>query len=497
MELTDKDKIQIARKGITEDRIQQQLDKYQTGFRYAELTHAAVINDGVRSLNENKINHYVRYYDQFRGERSIHKFVPASGAASRMFKDIYQFLEAPALDHKIVKTLLRYSSLGMAQAIEQVANNNNLPIDTDSLEGLTNIAKILVSSEGLNYGNLPKGYIIFHEYEKEVRTAFEEHLVEGALYATGTNGIVNIHFTVSAEFLDIVKELVDNIIPNYENRYVVKYNISYSVQLPSTDTIAVDLKNKPIRIDNKLVFRPGGHGALIENLQEIDAELVFIKNIDNIVPDRLKDVTVKYKKMLTGYLMAMQDKAFEYLEQLEGDHTEELLEEIAAFIQDRLGLKGKLKTREDMFAVLNRPIRVCGMVKNEGEPGGGPFWVRNIDGFESLQIVETSQIDLDDPEQKQILSDSSHFNPVDIVCSTKNYKGEKFDLSNYVDHETGFIAQKSKDGIEFKQQELPGLWNGAMAYWTTVFIEVPGITFNPVKTVSDLLRPEHVHYEER
>ncbi len=497
MKLTEKDRIEIASRGITEEQLQQQLDKYESGFLFAELTHAAVIGNGVRSLSENKINHYVSYYDQFRKNRSIHKFVPASGAASRMFKDIFQFIESPGLDHQIVKTLINHSALGMTATIQGIADRTGVNIKTDSLDGLVNIAKILVSKEGLNYGNLPKGYIIFHKYEHEVRTAFEEHLVEGALYAAGTNGAVNIQFTVSAEFLDLVKDLIDGIAPLYEKRYNVKYNISYSVQLPSTDTIAVDLKNQPIRINNELVFRPGGHGALIANLQKIDADIIFIKNIDNIVPDRLKDVTVKYKKMLTGYLMAMQDKAFEYLEQLEGDYTSELLDEIAAFIQERLGLKGKLKTREDIFAVLNRPIRVCGMVKNEGEPGGGPFWVKNIDGFESLQIVESSQIDLDKDDQKEILAKATHFNPVDIVCSTKNYKGEKLDLSNYVDHETGFIAQKSKDGLEFKQQELPGLWNGAMAYWTTVFIEVPGITFNPVKTVSDLLRPEHVHYEER
>ena len=357
----------------------------------------------------------------------------------------------------------------------------------------------LLEPKGLNYGQLPKGLLEFHEYDDCVRTPMEEHLVEAALYAS-SNGEANIHFTVSHEHLDLFKKMVEEKEGSYEAKFNCKFNVSFSEQKPSTDTVAANPDNTLFRTeDGKLLFRPGGHGALIENLNDIDSDVVFIKNIDNVVPDRLKGDTVEYKNLLAGILVTLQKRAFDYLRKLDtGKYSHEDLEEIIRFVQrDLCCRKADIKELEDADLViylhkkLNRPMRVCGVVKNVGEPGGGPFLTYNSDGTVSLQILESSQIDKNNKEYMKMFTEGTHFNPVDLVCAFKDYKGNKYDLPEYVDKSTGFISNKSKNGRELKALELPGLWNGAMSDWNTVFVEVPLSTFNPVKTVNDLLREQH------
>lgn len=362
------------------------------------------------------------------------------------------------------------------------------------------VVKAMLDKEGLNYGALPKGLLKFHKYANGSRTPLEEHLVEGALYAREKDGTVNIHFTVSTEHRALFEALVNKVVPAYEKEFGVNYNVSFSEQKPSTDTVAANPDNTPFRTkDGDLLFRPGGHGALIENLNDIDADVVFIKNIDNVVPDRLKADTVRYKKLLAGVLVSLQQQVFAYLRKLDsGKYTMDELREMLQFVQKKLFTKNpETKMLEDtelaiyLRKKLNRPMRVCGMVRNVGEPGGGPFLAYNADGTISLQILESSQIDMNDAEKKAMFEKGTHFNPVDLVCAVKDYQGNAFNLPQYVDPQTGFISHKSKDGKELKALELPGLWNGAMSDWSTVFVEVPLSTFNPVKTVNDLYREQH------
>ena len=357
----------------------------------------------------------------------------------------------------------------------------------------------MLNEDGMNYGQLPKGLLLFHSYADGARTPMEEHLVEGALYAD-TNGEANIHFTVSHDHVKLFEKCVDDKKGYYENKYGIHYNISFSEQKPSTDTIATNPDNTPFRNDDgSLLFRPGGHGALIENLNDIDADVVFIKNIDNVVPDRLKAETIRWKKIIAGVLVDMQKKVFEYMRILDsGIYNHDKLEEIIRFVQRDLCCRNTiLKEMEDAELVgylkkkLNRPMRVCGVVKNVGEPGGGPFLAYNKDGSVSLQILESSQIDTDNAEYMKMFTGGTHFNPVDIVCAIKDFRGNAFNLLDYVDESTGFISLKSKNGKDLKALELPGLWNGAMSDWNTIFVEVPLSTFNPVKTVNDLLRDSH------
>ena len=430
--------------------------------------------------------------------------MPASGAASRMFKNMFVFLgaeyEIPTTDFekKFFANVHNFAFFNDLNAACE--KNNSKSIDTLVAEGnYKAVVANLLENAGLNYGALPKGLLKFHSYEDGVRTPLEEHLVEGALYAAGKTGKVNVHFTVSTEHRELFQALVAEKVAQYAQKYGIEYKVSFSEQKPSTDTIAADMDNNPFRDNGKLLFRPGGHGALIENLNDLDADIVFIKNIDNVVPDRLKDETVTYKKLIAGVLVSLQKKAFDYLELLDGGkYTHEQLEEIIRFVQQDLCCrKTDIKDLEDAELViylrkkLNRPMRVCGMVKNVGEPGGGPFLAYNPDGTISLQILESSQIDMNDAEKKAMFEKGTHFNPVDLVCAVRDYKGNKFNLVNYVDKATGFISYKSKSGKELKALELPGLWNGAMSDWSTVFVEVPLGTFNPVKTVNDLLREQH------
>ena len=503
--LTAEDKALLEKKGISEEKIAEQLACFEKGFPFLKLDGAASIEKGILAPAEVEMKAYLEAWDAYmQGEKKIVKFVPASGAASRMFKNMFEFLGAeydvPTTDFekKFFDNVHKFAFFGDLNAACE--KNNGKGIDALVAEGnYKAVVANLLEAAGLNYGALPKGLLKFHSYEDGVRTPLEEHLVEGALYAAGKTGKVNVHFTVSTEHRELFKALVEEKVAAYAAKYGVEYLVSFSEQKPSTDTVAADMENKPFRDNGKLLFRPGGHGALIENLNDLDADVIFIKNIDNVVPDRLKDETVAYKKLIAGVLVTLQKKAFEYLELLDGGkYTHEQLEEIIKFVQtDLCCRKADIKDLEDADLViylrkkLNRPMRICGMVKNVGEPGGGPFLAYNPDGTVSLQVLESSQIDMNDPEKKAMFENGTHFNPVDLVCAVRDYKGNKFNLVNYVDKATGFISYKSKSGKELKALELPGLWNGAMSDWSTIFVEVPLGTFNPVKTVNDLLREQH------
>lgn len=503
--LSDQDLKQIAARGITEEQVNHQLEQFKTGFPFLKLEAAAAIGKGIEAPTDEERKQSIEIWNAYKQEgHKIVKFVPASGAASRMFKDMFAFVDAPYdvpttdfekyfFDH--IKQFAFREDL-----CQKCRDNEGKNIKTLLADGnYKAIARQMLTKEGLNYGQLPKGLLLFHNYEEGPRTPMEEHLVEAALYAS-SNGEANVHFTVSHDHLELFKQKVAAKADFYAKKFGVKYNISFSEQKPSTDTIAANPDNTPFRNDDgSLLFRPGGHGALIQNLNEIDADIVFIKNIDNVVPDRLKEDTVIYKQLLAGILVQLQTKAFEYLRLLDtGKYTHEQLEEIIRFVQrDLCCRRHDIKDLEDAELViylrkkLNRPMRVCGVVKNVGEPGGGPFLTYNQDGTVSLQILESSQIDKTNAEYMKMFTEGTHFNPVDLVCAIKDYQGRPFNLPEFVDASTGFISSKSKNGRELKALELPGLWNGAMSDWNTVFVEVPLTTFNPVKTVNDLLRDQH------
>lgn len=503
--LSPKDLEQIERKGISEQQIKKELEEFKTGFPFLKLDAAASIGNGIIATSAEDVKRYTEAWNAYKAEgKKIVKFVPASGAASRMFKNMFAFLTAdydvPTTDFEktFFDNVVKFAFYPALNAMCEKNEGKNI----EALMGEGNYKAVvanLLEAKGLNYGQLPKGLLLFHSYEDGARTPLEEHLVEGALYAD-SKGMVHIHYTVSPEHRTLFEKKVADTKDKYEKAYNVKYDITFSEQKPSTDTIAVNPDDTPFRnADGSLLFRPGGHGALIENLNEIPADVVFIKNIDNVVPDRLKADTVTYKQVIAGVLVSLQEKAFEYLRLLdEGTYNHEKLEEMIRFVQrDLCCRKHDIKELEDAELViylrskLNRPMRVCGVVKNVGEPGGGPFLTYNQDGTVSLQILESSQIDKSNIEYMKMFTEGTHFNPVDLVCAVKNYKGEKFNLPDYVDRTTGFISSKSKNGKDLKALELPGLWNGAMSNWNTVFVEVPLSTFNPVKTVNDLLREQH------
>ena len=463
--ITPQDKELLENKGISEEQIAEQLACFEKGFPYLKLSAAASVEKGILAPDTDEQKKYLDAWEAYtQTDKVVVKFVPASGAASRMFKNLFEFLGA---DYDTPQTNFEKTFF---EKIEKFAFYDDLNTacqrtagkDIPTLVAAGNykaVVAALLEGAGLNYGALPKGLLKFHKYEDGSRTPLEEHLVEGALYAANKNGKVNVHFTVSPEHRALFKALVDEKAAAYAKQYGVDYN----------------------------------------NLNDLDADIIFIKNIDNVVPDKLKGDTVLYKKLIAGVLVALQQRAFAYLQLLDsGKYTHEQILEVLQFLQKQLYCKNpETKNLEDAELViylkekLNRPMRVCGMVKNVGEPGGGPFLAYNSDGTISLQILESSQIDMDDPEKKEMFEKGTHFNPVDLVCAVRDYKGHKFNLVKYVDKATGFISYKSKNGKDLKALELPGLWNGAMSDWNTVFVEVPLTTFNPVKTVNDLLREQH------
>ena len=504
--ITSNDENILKKRGITSNQIEEQLKSFKTGFPFLKIRSAAEPGNGIIVVSDEDREFLLKQWEEFLlTDASILKFVPASGAASRMFKDLFEFLESkndkPSNSFE-TKFFDEIDNFAFYQDLNKVCiKNEGQTIDELIINKKYKlIVENLLHEKGLNYGSLPKGLLKFHSYPTEVRTPMQEHLVEGALYAASASGIVNIHFTVSKEHRTLFENHLKESIPLFEKKYHVTYNVTFSEQKPYTDTVAADKNNDPFRDKNgELVFRPGGHGALIENLNDLNGDIIFIKNIDNVVPDSLKESTITYKKVIAGMLVNLQKQCFGYLNELENESISKAkLAIMAKFCEVRLNNHhpdltslSEIELRKYLFTKLNRPIRVCGMVKNVGEPGGGPFLTVNADGTVSPQILESSQIDMTSQVDKAMMMNSTHFNPVDLVCGVKDYLGRKFDLIQHVDKKTGFISLKSKNGMELKALELPGLWNGAMSDWNTIFVEVPIDTFNPVKTVNDLIRPQH------
>ena len=501
--LSEKDLAQIKDRNVTEEQVERQVAQLKRGTAYVKLVRPATIGDGILRMSPDQVNAMCQAFDEDKEYYQFTKFVPASGAASRMFKDLFTFVENGE-ETKFTEIFFAHiHCFAFADDLDKACQKlYGMSIDTMLENGRkVEVVKALLLEDGLGYGKLPKALLKFHHYEGFDRLALEEHLVEAARYATDNGGVARLHFTVSTEHEKPFLETINRLKENYEQKYGVQYDITYSFQKPSTDTVAIDANGELFReSDGKLLFRPGGHGALIENLNDLKQEIVFIKNIDNIVPESKAETTITFKKVLAGLLLKLQQQTFEYLEILDGgDVTQEELDEMIDFARKQLmidipGFVEQYDVYEKtdfLYDCLNRPMRVCGMVKNEGEPGGGPFWIKNTNDEVSLQIIESSQINHGKEDQEAIFKASTHFNPVDLVCGCWNYKGEAFNLTDYVDPNTGFVSSKSKDGRELKALELPGLWNGAMADWITVFVEVPIETFNPVKTVNDLLKPMH------
>lgn len=505
MNLNDTDLKVLEEKGISEEKLALQLRQLAEGFPYLKIEAPATVDHGITRPSKKMVDQSIEIWEKYLASGAkIMKMTPASGAASRMFKDLFSFLNGKKdkPDTDFIKTFFK--------DIEKFAfyhrlNREALTLHERSIDTLIkekrykDVVEILLNVPGLGYGHLPKALLMFHRVPGTSRTPLEEHIAEGAQYAAGKDKTVNLHFTVSEEHLPLVEAKLEEVKAFMEHLYGISLIVTLSVQKPSTDTVATLPDGTPYRENEKLFFRPGGHGALIENLNDLDADVIFIKNIDNVVPDSLREETIRYKKVIGGILVATKIKINQYCEELKkGVPSEEKREEMLQFLRKNLCITNDDADRmspeeeaEYLFSKLNRPLRVCGMVKNEGEPGGGPFLAYNPDGTVSPQILESSQINPKDKAAQKMMKEATHFNPVDLVVSIKDFEGKKFNLPDYVDPATGFISEKSREGVTIKALELPGLWNGAMSDWNTVFVEVPAETFNPVKTVNDLLRPSH------
>ncbi len=500
----------LADKGISKQKVSDQIATFREGIPFVNLEKAGIIGDGISKFTPQEEANLIAFFDQAQQEGlDLLKFVPASGAASRMFKALFNFLDAydPKLESLEAyfertgdKHLQVFSEKIHEFPFYQIVKSQLDSQATEKGEALYDFVNELLSSDGLNYGFYPKGLLPFHNYGSHSATPFEEHLKEGALYAK-TGDTSKLHFTISEQHGELFNKEFSDIKDRVSSETNSSFEIGYSFQKSSTDTLAVDMDNNPFRNeDGTILFRPGGHGALIENLNEQNADVIFIKNIDNVVVPKNLDGVNKSKKTLAGVLLQVQQKAFKVAELLENKSVnKQQISDIKDFLENDLNVRFPSNftdySEEEQIAILtdkvNRPIRVCGMVKNEGEPGGGPFWIKDQNGNISLQIIESAQIDNSNQSQMNIVANATHFNPVDLVCGVRNHKGEKYDLVNFVDHKQGFITEKTKDGKELKALELPGLWNGGMAFWNTIFVEVPLLTFNPVKTVNDLLKPSH------
>lgn len=507
---SEKDKQQLVSKGIAPEKVLDQIETFKEGIPFVKLEKAAVVSDGILKFSKEEENQLIQNFENAKNHLSLLKFVPASGAASRMFKAFFNFLEKyhpknesladyfKRTGDKDIKTF--YQGLKNLPFYEIIEERIKGKFNSEGEELHLFIADML-QEEGLNFGFYPKGLLPFHKYEEFVATPFEEHLKEASLY-TANKGDAKLHFTISEQHGEMFNKEFDSVKERVSSATNTSFNVGYSFQKAETDTIAVTMDNALFReSDGSLLFRPGGHGALIENLNDQNADIIFIKNIDNVVTSAAINKVADSKKVLAGLLLKVQKKAFEYAQILEtrSDLDFDAMQEIKSFLEKELNVR--FPENYDGYSIaqqleilkdkINRPIRICGMVKNEGEPGGGPFWIKDKKGNISLQIIESAQVDTSNKNQMELFSNSTHFNPVDLVCGIRNYKGEKYNLLNFVDVKQGFITEKTKDGKDLKALELPGLWNGAMAFWNTIFVEVPLITFNPVKTVNDLLKPAH------
>ena len=510
MNFTDQEISEIREHGLTEKQVASQIKLFENGVPNVKLIAAATISKGIFKLSEQEELNYREFYEHKKKNLEILKFTPASGAASRMFKSVFKFLNDYDAEKETVNDYLERAGSNAMKLF--FANYEKFPFYDQIIDQLDEeelatesskkyaFIKKMMNADGENFGNLPKGLIPFHYYGSYSATAFEEHLYEAAAYAERDDH-AKLHFTVSPEHKEAFENEFSDIESSVSTSTNTNFDVSYSFQKPETDTIAVTPDNKMYRKeDGSLLFRPGGHGALIENLNDVDADVIFIKNIDNVlINSKIQDLA-KSKRMLAGVLLAKQEQVFKYARLLDedsitGSELKELLKflenEFSTRISDEFDSFSKEEKKSYLMNILDRPLRVCGMVKNEGEPGGGPFWVADKEGEVALQIIESAQVNTKDPKQEEIFKNSTHFNPVDIVAGVRNYKGEKYNLLDFVNPDLAFIANKTDGGNEIKALELPGLWNGAMALWNTLFVEVPLETFNPVKTVNDLLKPSH------
>jgi hypothetical protein len=512
------DHLQMESLGIPEEQVKAQIQIFQKPLFFARLHRPCTLGDGIQQIPSDELEHYIQLHDEAAREGRFIKFVPASGAASRMFRllfEIYSQNPLPAIEEfreqarkgdQKAKDFLCFRegirSIAFFDDLKTMVDGKGVPVEKLlEQDRWQEILKCLLTEQGLDYGSLPKGLLRFHRYPSRNRTALEEHLVEAIHTVRDREGICRLHFTVSPEHEEGFRKYFEKIRSWYEQQFQCLLHVSFSTQKRSTSTIAVDLENRPFRErDGRLLFRPGGHGALLSNLADIQGDLIYLKNIDNILPERLREPTIIWKKVLGGLLVEIQKSVSGYVRQLtEGSKDKGLFERAMFFAKNRLLIpeprafkQWTMKRKRDfLLNRLNRPLRVCGMVRNEGEPGGGPFWVEGKDGNLSLQIIESAEVDFQSPEQRAIWASASHFNPVDLVCTVKDFQGNPFHLKDYVNPEAVFISQKSKDGRDLKSLELPGLWNGAMAGWITLFVEVPITTFNPVKTINDLLKSAH------
>lgn len=496
---------QIELHGLSEVKVKRQLEIFKKGIPFANVIEAASVENGIEVFSEKEQQQFVNLFESKKDSLDLLKFVPASGAATRMFKFLHRFLENYDANDDIDTFLQKSENKDLKtffDSIEKFAFSNmvfknleqKLP-DFQNLEkGKRSLLFVqeMLSDDGLNFGHTPKGLVPFHKRGADYVTAFGEQLYEAAFYAT-SNGVANLHFTVSEEHEKKFQKRYEHIQKLIAKGTNTDFNISYSFQKKETDTIAATLDNEPFLDENgNLLFRPSGHGALLENLNETDADIIFIKNIDNVVSEKYIETVAFQKKVLAGKLITLQQKIFNFVEKLKVENpSEESLNGASDFISQELNIKEISNNKEALLKILERPIRICGVVENTGAPGGGPFVIKHQDGAISYQIVEMSQIDINNPDQKALVDRATHFNPVDLVCGVRNYKGEKFDLLAFADPDAGFISEKSYHGKSIKALERPGLWNGAMANWNTIFVEVPLITFNPVKTVNDLLNQVH------
>ncbi len=503
---TKKNLQQIYNHGLSEDKVINQLNIFKEGIPFVNVVEAASAGNGIAVLSKNEQKHFASLFDDKKDELDLLKFTPASGAATRMFQFLYCFLEQfdfekdnidEFLEKKENKDLKEFFSASEKFAFSDLVTeilHKKYPDFQQFERGKQHyiFVKKMLEETGLNLNETPKGLVPFHKYGENYVTAFGAQLYEAAFYAT-SNGIANLHFTVSEEHEEKFKKRYEEIQEIVESRTGVKFNISYSFQKKETDTVAASLENEPFFDESgDLIFRPSGHGALLENLNDVDADIVFIKNIDNVVSENYAETIAFHKKVLVGKLISLQQEIFEFVEDLYSQNSsEETLKDAELFISQELNIKNTPIYKEALLKILERPIRVCGVVENTGAPGGGPFLIKDKNGKLTYQIVEMSQINTNNPQQKELVDKATHFNPVDLVCGVRNYKGEKFNLLQFSDPDSGFISNKSYNGKPIKALELPGLWNGAMARWNTVFVEVPLITFNPVKTVNNLLNEVH------
>ena len=483
--LTPSDLLQLSARGIRPEEINQQVEYFKQGFPWMNLEKSATIGDGIVRFSEADLASHIERFESRRSSLNLLKMVPASGAATRMFKSLFEYISSGQPNKESDLFFSQKESFAFYEELKSLAPEGTAEVD---------VLKQLLGASGMEYGSLPKGLLKFHKYASGARTPLEEHLVEAAEYASDGQK-ARLHFTVSPEHRGRFEALVARLSPIWSSHYGIEFEVTFSEQKPATDTVAVNMDNSLFREeDGSLLFRPAGHGALLENLNDLSADIIFIKNIDNVVPDHLKLATIQYKKALAGLLLWILE-GISYLEmRLKGELKPALIEEALLEIKTYLGFEVSSDFQflsieaqaAELLKILARPTRICGVVKNTGEPGGGPFWCQDVAGNLTLQLVESAQVDMSNADQKALFAGSTHFNPVDLVCATRGC-----DLIEFRDMSTGFITEKTKDGKSLKAQELPGLWNGAMANWNTLFVEVPLETFNPVKTVTDLLRPAH------